>query len=179
MLPPTMASRSLTPLLLLALAWPGTVAAERVDRVLSVLGERVVTASDLALEAELAVRDPSVVPALSAGDLSSLEDQRRIRGLAGQVRVYRPSRRALDARIAALRSTFVAPGSWQAFLVQWGLGEEALAALVLNRMVVEAATLRAVGVPEAGQEQAWQARYEAWIAELREAQPPHHPEPLP
>jgi hypothetical protein len=179
MLPSVMASpipaRLLCALVLLA-AEP--VRAERVDRVLSVLGERVVTASDLALEQVLAARDPSVVPALRRADVAALEDQRRIRGHAGQVRLYQPGRRALDNRHADLRRTFEAPGAWEGFLADWGLTEESVQALVLNRMVVEITVLRTLGAPETGAEAAWVVRYETWMAGLRADLEPHRPEML-
>ena len=165
--------------LLLLLSWSGAAAAERVDRVESVLGERVVTTSDIALEHVLAARDPSPVPALVAADRAGLEDQRRVRGHAGQVRLYQPSTRALEARLAALRRTFEAPGAWEDFLATWGLSDAALRAMVLNRMVVETTVLRTLGTPVPGEEDAWRQRYDAWMDELRAGQEPHHPEPLP
>jgi len=158
---------------------PGTAAAERVDRVVSVLGERVVTESDVALEQVLRLHDPSVVPALIGGDAAALEDQRRIRGHAGQIRLYQPSRRALDARMASLRRSFEAPGAWGDFLGRWGLIEESVQALVLNRMVVEITVLRTLGAPEPGQEEAWLARYRTWLDGLSAGAEPHRPEPLP
>ena len=145
----------------------------------SVLGERVVTTSDIALEAQLSVRDPSVIPALFQGNANALEDQRRIRGHAGQVRLYQPSQRALEARLIALRRTFEAPGEWEAFLLEWGLTEETIQVLVRNRMVVEAAVLRTLGAPVEGEEQAWLARYQGWVTGLRAEGLVHRPEPLP
>ncbi len=179
MLPSTMASRY--PALFLstaALLVTAPAGAERVDRVVSVLGERVVTTSDLALEQVLSVRDPSLVPALSRADLLALEDQRRIRGYAGDVRLYQPGRRALDARQAALRRSFQAPGEWEAFLEDWGLTEEVVQALLLNRLVVETTVLRTLGVPTPETEDAWLARYDAWLVSLREGQAPHRPATL-
>ena len=179
MLPSTMASRYRALLLTTAtVLFVAPASAERVDRVESVLGERVVTTSDLALEQVLSVRDPSLVPALTRATLQALEDQRRIRGYAGDVRLYQPSRRALEARQATLRRTFDAPGEWEEFLTDWGLSEEAIQALLLNRLVVETTVLRTLGVPTPETESAWLARYEAWLVSLREAQAPHRPEAL-
>ncbi len=182
MLPLAMASRIPVLLVCVALLVPLSARAERVDRVVSVVGERVVTESDLALAQVLAERDPSPVPALAvtrSGALQQVEDQRLIRGQAGKVRLYQPRNRALQARLDALRRTFPAPGEWEAFLVQWGLGEDELRILLLNRMVVESAVLRSVGTPAGPDDDDWLDRYEAWLGELRAGASIYRPEPIP
>jgi hypothetical protein len=179
-LPSCVASRTpvLTGVVLAALCL-GPAYGERIDRVVSVVGERVVTETDLLLEEELRARDPSPVPALSQGGVQALEDQRWIRGHAGQVRVYQPNRRALEARIAALRRTFEAPGEWEDFLARWGMSEDTIRALMLNRMIVETTVLRTLGSPDPGHDLPWQAKYESWLEELRATGETHRADPLP
>ena len=182
MLPLAMASRIPALLCCVALLASAPARAERVDSVLSVVGERVVTESDLALAQVLTERDPSPVPALNVGPegaLERVEDQRLIRGQAGKVRLYQPSRRALQARLDALRRTFPAPGEWEAFLVRWGLSEDEIRILLLNRMVLESAVLRSMGTPAGPDDDDWLDRYEAWLGELRASASIYRPEPIP
>ncbi len=182
MLPDVVASR--IPVLMVAaalLASPAAIA-ERVDRVVSIVGERVVTESDLALAIELTARDSSVVPALvvTAEDaLQRLEEQRLVREQAGQVRLYQPTRRALQARLDAVRRTFPAPGEWEAYLTRWGLTEDTLRIVLLNRMVVEHAVLRTLGTPTGPDDDDWHGRYETWLEELRSEASIYRPEPIP
>lgn len=135
--------------------------AEVIDRVVAVVEEQLVTASDVALEADLARIDESPVPFWIVGHGDSLHrliDAAVIRELAGDVALYRPSDEAVGARIEAMRGRFRSPGAepgaaggrdrsaWQAFLARRGLDEESLRGIVERRMVVEAYLSRNVPV---------------------------------
>lgn len=111
-----------------------------VDAIVAVVGDRLVTRSDLRLEEQLTWRDPSPSRVLQArrGDtLQFLVEVAMIRGLAGDVTVYQPSRAEVDARRARLRATWDDPGAYEAFLVSNGLDEDRLAGALYARMVVE------------------------------------------
>ena len=172
-------SRVLAIAVLLSLALPSegwsqeAEALERIDRIVAVVGERLVTASDVELEAILTARDPRSVAVLSAGartPLESLIDAAIIRGLAGNIAVYQPDDADVRARLDALRATFEDPDAWRRFLLAFGLDEDALAGILYSRMVVERVVHRNVGLAsEAAREtpDAYLKRYEAWIAERR------------
>lgn len=143
------------------------------DRIVMVVGDRLITASDVALEAVLVDRDPSpVVPLQAQRDdpLGFLRDLAIIRGLAGETAVYRPTPAEVRGRIEALRSSWPDPESWQRFLRDHGLDEERLAALLFSRMVAERYIQRNVGLAarSAGEDEAaYVARFETWMAAQR------------
>lgn len=143
------------------------------DRIVMVVGDRLITASDVALEEELVSRDPSpVVPLQAQRDdpLSFLRDLAIIRGLAGETSVYRPTPAEVRGRVDALRSSWPDPESWQRFLTEHGLDEERLSALLFSRMVAERYIQRNVGLAarSAGEDEAaYVARFETWMAAQR------------
>ena len=155
----------------------GTPLAEAVDRVVSVVGERLVTQSDLDLEAALVGLDESIIPPLAQESdlLRRLEDYRLIRSLAGELPIYVPPHRDLDARLVAIQSRFDSGNAYLAFLARWGMAESDLRNFLRSRMVVENFVHRAVGLtvqadfepqdPEYNQR--YREAYEIWIEPLR------------
>lgn len=124
--------------------------AQVVDRLVAVVGDRIITASDVRLERVLAKRDPSPVAPLrlrqQADPEALLIDAAVVRNLAGNIAIYAPSTTEVSQRVAALRATWAAPAGWRSFLSQAGLDEERLAGRLYARMVVEAYVRRNVGL---------------------------------
>lgn len=123
--------------------------AEVIDRVVAIVEEQLITASDVALEADLARLDGSPVPFWSRehGEaLHRLIDAAVIREIARDVALYRPTDEQIGARVTALRERFPDRASWQDFLTGRGLDEDALRAVMERRMVVEAYLLRNIAV---------------------------------
>lgn len=143
------------------------------DRVVAVVGDRILLASDVALERALSARDPRPAPLGGAPERPTLEvlvDATVIRGLAGDVAIYQPSAAAVRERLATLRDTWEDPGEYIRFLSGFALDEDRLAGVLYARMVVERYLQRAVVLPSqsAGEDEATlRARYAAWIAEAR------------
>lgn len=144
------------------------------DRVVGVVGDRLVLASDVALERALAWRDPRPFPLGERADRQALDvliDAAVVRGLAGDVAVYQPSTADVRERLAVLRDTWEDPGEYIRFLSAFGLDEERLSGVLYARIVVERYVQRAVVLPSqaAGEsEEQLRARYDAWIEEARD-----------
>ncbi len=155
---------------------PVPAAPQTVDAVVCVVGDRVITQSDVVLEDALSVRDPSSVPPWSRRARPASErlvDAAVLRLAAGDVSVYRPSEVDVLARVERLR-TREGPAAAMAFLARWGLDEGGLQALVYRRMVVERFVVRALSTRAAASgrrlevgAEGWDAEYDALIAELR------------
>jgi hypothetical protein len=135
-------------LLLIAAAWASPTwaadgippTAARVDRIVVVVGDRIVTDGDLYVEVILATHDVSplaVVEWRRQQPEEWLVDLAVIRLLAGDIAVYRPSAAAVDQRVKALQASVDSPRAWSEFLLQLGLDEEGLATLLSRRMVAE------------------------------------------
>ncbi|MFH1468231.1 MAG: hypothetical protein ABIO70_27840 [Pseudomonadota bacterium] len=167
------ARRGLGLVLLLAAA-TGAARAERMDRVLAVVGDRVVTTWDLLLEEalqghvacpEAPLCDPARAP------LDRLVDRAIIRGLAEDTPTYRPRPEEVQARLAALRETWTDPAGYHETLRSLGLSEEDLTGLLYSRVVAERYIQRQVGLPvlaAGGDAAAYHDRYRAWIEEQRD-----------
>lgn len=145
-----------------------------VDRVVAVVGDRIITASDVRLEEALAHRDPSPVDMLrrrqqaDAGEL--LIDAAVVRNLAGDIAIYAPTTLEVQRRLAALRATWSDDVSWERFLALHGMTSERLAGRLYSRMVVEAYVFRSVGLAAqtAGESaDAADARYIDWVTAER------------
>lgn len=142
------------------------------DRIVAVVGDRLITASDIALEVELNARDPSPERATArrnADPLRALIDAAVVRGLAGQVPLYQPSPAELRVRLAALRATWEDPADYERFLVRFGLTEDALSGLLFSRVIVERYVHRNVslasemrGLDPGAAEQEYEARVLSW-----------------
>lgn len=143
------------------------------DRVVAVVGDRLVLSSDVALERALAWRDPRPLPLAERGDRGTLDvlvDAAVIRALAGDVGVYQPTPAEVRERLASLRDTWEDPGEYIRFLAAFSLDEERLSGLLYARIVVERYLQRAVILPSqtAGEsELQLRRRYDAWIQEAR------------
>lgn len=144
------------------------------DRVVAVVGDRLVLASDVALERALSEHDPRPFPIGERADRDALEvaiDAAIIRGLAGDVTVYQPTAAQVRERLDALRETWENPGEYVRFLSAFGLDEERLSGVLYARIVVERYVQRVVVLQSqaAGEtEDQLRARYDAWIEGARE-----------
>jgi hypothetical protein len=156
--------------------FPAVCMAELTDRIVTVVGDDVVTASELALEEALQGLDRSPVPPLRGGDaLDRLEELRILRALAGEIGVFQPEPRQVAARVEAVLARVGDDAARRAWLELRGLTEADLESLLRARMVAETYVHRNVGLsvltrfPEAGPEQdaAYREAYDAWIAERR------------
>jgi len=149
------------------------VRAERIDRVVAVVGDRVVTGWDLQLERSLEGHMPCPEMVLCDPQRLALErvaDRALVRGLAGDTATYRPGPEDVELRLATLRDSWQPPEGYQQLLDAMGLSEHDLSGLLFSRLVVEHYVQRHVALPvyaAGGDEQAYQQRYDDWILEQR------------
>lgn len=130
--------------LLLLLLLPAA-SADVLDRIEVVVGDRIVCASDVALEAALDPHDQSPVSALenpATPYRERLVDLAVLRGLAGEIEVFRPDSADVEARWQRFRATFDAPEAADRFLADWGFTEAEFKGLLYSRMVSERYVLR-------------------------------------
>jgi hypothetical protein len=145
--------------------------AEVIDRVVAVVDDRPLLASEIALQADLARLDPHTKWAPGAGDPTAWAiDGARIRSVAERVSLYDPSDEEVRARIEGLRDVFTDRGAWTAYLTRHGLDEIHLDPFVRRQLVVERYLLRNVPADPADP-QAWAAAVDAFLAPLRERVP--------
>ena len=146
--------------------------AEPVDRLLYAVGERIVTAGDLAFELDLDEHDVSPILALEVPEYSReqrLVDMTVVRALAGDTVVYRPTADEVEARWMKVRATWSRPEEFEAFLERWGMDGEALRGFLYSRMVVERYIRRVAGSAEAPVDSAaFVPVYTSWMAEVRQ-----------
>ena len=144
-----------------------------IDRVVVVIDDRIVTTSDIELEADLSMRIPSPVLALALRPpIDALIDRALIRGLASEVGVYQPSTADVRQRLTAIRSTFSGPEEWTAFLARHGLSEDELAGRLFSQMVVERYVRRNIELASQANRESreeYLARYSEWISAHRSA----------
>ena len=147
--------------------------AERADRVIAVVGDRVVTSWDRTFEKAMSGHLSCPEPVLC--DIDRPLDQRLvdlavIRGLAGDAAAYKPNLEELERRLAGLRASWPIPGGYHDTLELLGISEDELTGLLYSRMVVERFVPRNVGLPVAavgGGPQEYARRYESWISDQR------------
>jgi hypothetical protein len=146
------------------------------DRVVSVLGESIVTGTEVGFEQALHPHVESPIPPLANPDMEALqrlEDMRMLLLLAGDVPLYAPDRTQLDARLAVVRSTWDGEKAYLAFLARWGMTEADLRSHLRNRMVVESYIHRNVGLSleweseQVGWATVYINAYETWITPHR------------
>lgn len=148
------------------------------DRVVAVVGDRIITASDVALERELAQRDPSPVAVIQERrrePLEALIDLAIARSLAGDVSLYQPTQSQVRERMGAVRGSWVDPREWEAFLDRTGHSEEQLAGALYSRIIAERYVLRNVTSRAEGRASdreegldAARRAYARWIADQRQ-----------
>ncbi|MFN7144264.1 MAG: hypothetical protein ACK4YP_10835 [Myxococcota bacterium] len=150
----------------------GLAAAETVDGILHVVGERIVTRSDVAFEADVDPRDQSPLAPLEdpAYPLEQrLVDFAILRDLAGDIAIYKPSPAEVRARWERLRAGWPHPEDHPAFLARWGLDDEQLLGFLYSRLVVERYVARnaAQAASVTAAEDITPAAYQAWMGTLR------------
>jgi hypothetical protein len=165
-------------IVLLAILWmplaaaetPKSLAFERIDRVVAMVDSAVVTESDLRVHTALSKADPSPLSILSPnlkGPLADVIDATVIRLLAGRISTYQPNPAQLRARVEAYRSQWADINAWDSHLAVLGLDERRLQRAIHRRMVIERVIQRSLNRPKTGEEQAWKASFDAWIARER------------
>jgi hypothetical protein len=157
-----------------------TPADTRIDRVVSVVGDAIVTDSDLRLEAELLRYDTVSCPALAAPqkDLLGLLEERRVLHRLGAGRpLYLPSSTAVAKRLNLLSQNMGA--EFEAFKSRWGLNPKQLEKLIRDRMMEEAyvnANLgRSLKAEQTAESENWESHYRQayrpWIQARKEGMP--------
>lgn len=147
--------------------------AQVVDRVVVVVGDTVITSSNVRATVALETRDQTL-----AGDLlepktapvQRLIDGAIIRQLAGDVPVYQPTPGQVRARMEALRNTWSDPRDYHRFMAEHGLDEARLFAQMFSRFVIDAYIHRNLSrsVTDSPEDLAAKRdRYLAWIAPHR------------
>lgn len=115
-------------------------AADVVDRVVVVVDEEIVLASEVRLEAVLTGLDEPELPFWTLDNGTSderMEQAALVRALATGVDLYDPTQEEIDRRVAILRSRFGADEAWEAFQQLWGLDDRGLGRIVRRRLLVE------------------------------------------
>ncbi len=144
------------------------------DRVLFVVGSRIVTQSDVAFETFFGDADRSPVPAFEDPAVplpERLRDIAAVRQLAGDTAVFRPDPGDVRARADAFLSHWARPDDGLAALRDWGFDESAFLGLLYSRLVAERFVSRSLPPPSADAAEAeraeWLQRYSEWIKEAR------------
>lgn len=138
------------------------LAAEPADRVVAVVADEIVLASDARLIAELRGHDPNELPFWSRPDASV--EAALIRAAAGDLALYQPDAQSVERRVTLIEAGFEDP---EAFRARWKLGRDGLRSLCRRRMVVEAWLLRNVTVSPLAEER-FQSETEALVKALAE-----------
>jgi hypothetical protein len=140
-----------------------------VDRIVAVVGDRLVLASDVAIENEIGARNVYTVAALAERrkDVPRwLVDMAIVRALAGDVRVYEPTRQDVADALDRFAQSFGDAATYRQFLERSGLSQERLQSLLTTRLIVERYIQRNVGLGLTDAELA--ERFDVWIAERRQ-----------
>lgn len=150
--------------MLVAFSAPGVV-----DRVVVVVDEELVLASEIALEQELSTLDRPPVPFWSS-DHGTAEDRLEkaaiLRLLAAGVALYEPAPAEVEARIVQLREQAGSDAAWLDFQRRWGLDERSATTLVRRRMIVERYLVRNL-TEDPSRTTEWLAAADALLKELR------------
>ncbi len=147
-------------------------AAEVVDGILHVVGDRIVTRSDLDFEGDFDRNDVSPLAPLE--DPAYLLEQRLIdfailRDLAGDIAIYKPPAADVRARWARFRDGWAHPEDHDTFLARWGLDDEKLLGFLYSRLVVERYVARNAGQAASvlDRDAITSAVYQDWMTGLR------------
>ena len=138
-----------------------------VDRVIAVVADQVVLATDLSLGADLAPIDPSPLPFWRTGVAEERQiDAAILRVAAGDIALYQPSQESVRLRLEGLRTRFTDRAEWTRFLNRWGLDESTMLAVLSRRMVVESYLQRNIQADPSNVD-AWDIEYQSLMTELR------------
>ncbi len=150
---------------------PGEAPARAVviDQIVLVIGDRVVTASELRMEEALRARLPWWAPPQPEGTstLQVVADAALIRSLAGDAALYVPDDELVRDRAAQVQAAWGDPEAWQAFLLQHGLDEERLLTLVRSRLIVDRYLQRTLSLAARSEGKPLEALYASWILTQR------------
>lgn len=141
-----------------------------VDRIEAVVGERIVTASDVAFEAQFDPHDACPIATLDRPDYGLRErlvDFAAIRSLAGDIEVFRPRPTEVVDRWEHFRATWDPPEGYAAFLARWGMDDDDLRSFIYSRLVVEHYVARNLAVLSARDRETTADPYPAWAREIR------------
>jgi hypothetical protein len=150
----------------------------RIDRVLSVVEESIVTEFDIRLEELLQRYDPIACIPLAPPQntlLQLTEDRRVLNRLAGNRSLYLPTKGEVIARRDALKQA-MGQELFESFLLTYGLGEDDLAQILTERITAEQYVERNLGRALQAEvsldEQAWdrlyRRRFQTWMNERRQ-----------
>lgn len=140
-----------------------------IDQIVLVIGDRVVTASELRLEEALRARLPWWAPPQPEGTstLQVVADAALIRALAGDAALYVPDDELVRDRAAQVQAAWGDPEAWQAFLLEHGLDEERLLTLVRGRLIVDRYLQRTLSLAARSEGKPLEALYAGWILTQR------------
>jgi hypothetical protein len=146
--------------------WSVLAGAEVVDRVIAVVGDDPVLASEVRLEQDLARIDQAPIPLWTCDRPaeSIAVDVALVRLLAGEVDLYQPAQEAVVERTLALR--YAAGDAWEPLLAEHGLDGAAVQLAVRRRMIVERFLTRALAV-DPTDEAGWLEAYDRLLTGLR------------
>jgi len=157
-------------LLLLRLAAAQAPEPVLIDRVVVIVSDRIITASDIRLEAELARRIPSPIRALRRSQLrdptEALIEQAIIRSQSAQVSINQPTAAEVQERLLALRATFPSPDEYDRFRRRHGLSEAAVVDRLTTRLSVERYIHRNIDLTSQSAREgvdAYFERYDDWL----------------
>lgn len=160
---------------LLICVTPTVLAAEQsavvVDRIVAVVGERLVLQSDISLESALTSleSESGLEPHLWAVEpLQAAIDRAILRGLAGNAAIYVPPESEVQNHVARLRAQFPTLERWVEFLRENGLDPDRISSLVYSRLVVARYVQRNLSRHEG---MTPRASYEAWMTVHRARTP--------
>lgn len=141
------------------------------DQLLHVVGDRIITSSDVIFEAEFTQFDVSPIPPLN--DPAYAMDDRLIdyailRSRAGDTSIYKPASSDVEARYQAFVSR---SPNYALFLNRWGMSSEQFQGFLFSRMVVERVIHRTIGltVPRDAADYVaiYAEAYHTWMKSLR------------
>lgn len=140
-------------------------AARVVERAVALVGDSVITSTDVKLHAALRALDPSFIPVLSS-DQDPAEEQSIsstiIRQMAGQVPVYQPKPGQVQTRLERFKEQWSTERDYSNFLAIHGLTERRLEAVLKRRATIERVVIRALGAPKDNPTE-WAARFDEWM----------------
>ena len=153
------------------LAQPGSAAEPQdrsavvVDRAVALVGESVITRTDVSLHSELSSIDPSFVPILKSTEDDAVQhaiDAAIVKQSAGRIPVYQPTAEQVRSRMVRFLDQWNSDTSYRTFLAVHGLTEDRLRTVLKRRATIERVVLRALGPPKEDTE-IWNARFSEWM----------------